>query len=158
MTTYRRSAAFIAVSVTAAATALTGAVTPSAHADGAAGTAAPATASVPALDWQPCAEDGGPAAQECAELPVPLDYRRPDGPQLGLAVTRVRSDRPSARRGTLLVIPGGPGSSGVQRVTQKGRSCSGRRRGSTTSSASTRVASAEARRRAAGSPRRTGSW
>ncbi|WP_405686486.1 alpha/beta hydrolase [Streptomyces sp. NBC_00057] len=120
MTTHRRSAAFIALSVTAAATALTGVVTPPAHADGVAGTAAPATASVPALNWQPCAEDGGPAAQECAELPVPLDYRRPDGPQLGLAVTRVRSDRPSARRGTLLVIPGGPGSSGVQRVTQKG--------------------------------------
>ncbi|MFF1912509.1 alpha/beta hydrolase [Streptomyces sp. NPDC058239] len=120
MTTYRRSAAFIALSVTAAATALTGAVTPPAHADGAVGTAAPPTASVPALDWQPCAKDGGPAAQECAELPVPLDYRRPDGPQLGLAVTRVRSDRPSARRGTLLVIAGGPGSSGVQRVTQKG--------------------------------------
>ncbi|MFI6722841.1 alpha/beta hydrolase [Streptomyces atratus] len=121
MTTYRRSAAFIALSVTAAATAVTGVVTPPAHADGAAKAAAPATASVSALEWQPCAEDGGPASQECAELPVPLDYRRPDGPQIGLAVTRVRSDRPSARRGTLLVIPGGPGSSGVQRVTQKGQ-------------------------------------
>ncbi|MER5363312.1 alpha/beta hydrolase [Streptomyces sp. NPDC002785] len=118
MTTYRRSAAFIALSVTAAATALTGAVTPPARADGAATTAN--TASVPALTWRSCAQTGGPATQECAELPVPLDYRDPDGPQLGLAVTRVRSDRPSARRGTLLVIPGGPGSSGVQRVTQKG--------------------------------------
>ncbi|MFG2625026.1 alpha/beta hydrolase [Streptomyces sp. NPDC048473] len=110
MTTYRGSVTFIALSVTAAATALTGAVTPPAHAEGA----------VPALDWRPCAAAGGPAAQECAELPVPLDYRNPDGPRLGLAVTRVRSDRPSARRGTLLVIAGGPGSSGVQQVTQEG--------------------------------------
>ncbi|MFF9507034.1 alpha/beta hydrolase [Streptomyces sp. NPDC014724] len=111
MRTYGKSAAFVALSVTVAATALTGVVTAPAHAG---------TASAPALDWRPCAESGGPAAQECAELPVPLDYRAPDGPQLTLAVTRLRSDRPSARRGTLLVIPGGPGSSGVQRVAQKG--------------------------------------
>ncbi|WP_326766490.1 alpha/beta hydrolase [Streptomyces sp. NBC_01591] len=110
MTTYRKSAAFLALSVTAVATAITGAVTPPAHAEGAA----------PALSWRPCATAGGPAAQECAELPVPQDYRDPDGPQLSLAVTRVRSDRPAARRGTLMVIAGGPGSSGVQRVTEKG--------------------------------------
>ncbi|MEU6017873.1 alpha/beta hydrolase [Streptomyces sp. NPDC047515] len=111
MSTYGKSAAFVALSVTVAATALTGVVTAPAHAG---------TASAPALSWRSCAQDGGPAAQECAELPVPLDYRAPDGPQLTLAVTRLRSDRPSARRGTLLVIAGGPGSSGVQRVTQKG--------------------------------------
>ncbi|NEE50116.1 alpha/beta hydrolase, partial [Streptomyces sp. SID8455] len=34
--------------------------------------------------------------------------------------TRLRTDRPDARRGTLFVIPGGPGSSGVQRLAQKG--------------------------------------
>ncbi|MBT2492690.1 alpha/beta fold hydrolase [Streptomyces sp. ISL-96] len=79
-----------------------------------------ATAGSPALAWQPCAKDGGPAGQECAKLPVPLDYRDPDGPQLSLAVSRLRSDRPEARRGTLLVIAGGPGGSGVQRLTQKG--------------------------------------
>ncbi|MEU3655711.1 alpha/beta hydrolase [Streptomyces sp. NPDC032161] len=131
MTTQRSSLAFVALSVTAAvtATALTGAVTPPAHADSAgassrarAGGMAPgvrAGSDLPALDWQPCAQPGGPTTQECAELPVPLDYRAPRGPRIGLKVTRVRGDRPSERRGTLLVIAGGPGSSGVQRVTQK---------------------------------------
>ncbi|MFB7913544.1 alpha/beta hydrolase [Streptomyces sp. NPDC056061] len=110
MKTNRRTLTFAALTATVAVTTLTGAATPPAHAGD----------SLPALDWKPCARADGPAAQECAELPVPLDYRAPDGPSISLAVTRVRSDRPSARRGTLLVIPGGPGSSGVQRVTQKG--------------------------------------
>ncbi|WP_328964786.1 alpha/beta hydrolase [Streptomyces virginiae] len=88
-------------------------------------TAAPARArpaSTPAalrLDWHPCTHPGAPAAQECAELPIPLDYDDPDGRQLTVAVSRIRSDRPEARRGTLVVIPGGPGGSGVQRLTQK---------------------------------------
>ncbi|MEV7465946.1 hypothetical protein AB0O20_05465 [Streptomyces kronopolitis] len=49
-----------------------------------------------------------PPGRECATLPVPLDYRDPGGPRLDLAVTRVRSERPAARRGTLLVVPGAP--------------------------------------------------
>lgn len=72
------------------------------------------------LKWQPCAQAGGPAGQECAELEVPLDYGKPDGRQLTLAVSRVRSENPAARRGTLLFIPGGPGGSGVQALTRKG--------------------------------------
>jgi pimeloyl-ACP methyl ester carboxylesterase len=82
--------------------------------------ARPTAGTPPVLAWQPCAKPGGPAAQECAELPVPLDYRDPGGPQITLAVSRIRSDRPAARRGTLAVLPGGPGSSGVQRLAQKG--------------------------------------
>ncbi|MFE6664258.1 alpha/beta hydrolase [Streptomyces sp. NPDC057697] len=113
MRTYGKSAAFVALSATVAATALTGVMTAPAHA----GTG---SASAPTLSWRSCATAGGPAGQECADLPVPLDYRDPGGPQLSLAVTRVRSDRPAARRGTLMVIPGGPGSSGVQRVAEKG--------------------------------------
>ncbi|MEU2668893.1 alpha/beta hydrolase [Streptomyces sp. NPDC007164] len=108
MRTYGKTAAFVALSVT---TVLTGAASPRAVAS-----AGPA----PALDWRPCATDGGPAGQECGELSVPVDYRDPGGPQLSLAVTRVRSDRPGARRGTLVVIAGGPGTSGVQRVKEKG--------------------------------------
>ncbi|MFD7531712.1 alpha/beta hydrolase [Streptomyces sp. NPDC059849] len=111
MRTYGKTAAFVALSVTTVATVLTGATTPQAVAS-----ANP----VPALDWRPCATAGGPVGQECAELPVPVDYRDPGGPQLSLAVTRVRSDRPAARRGTLVVIAGGPGTSGVQRVKEKG--------------------------------------
>ncbi|MGG2462020.1 alpha/beta hydrolase [Streptomyces sp. RGM 3693] len=77
-------------------------------------------AAAPRLAWRACERTGGPAGQECAELPVPLDYRDPTGPQVALAVTRVRSDRPAARRGTLLVLPGGPGGSGVSRLAQRG--------------------------------------
>ncbi|WP_079064429.1 alpha/beta hydrolase [Streptomyces sp. NRRL F-4489] len=74
---------------------------------------------VAGLSWRACERTGGPAGQECADLAVPLDYRDPDGPTVSLAVSRVRSDRPAERRGTLMVIPGGPGGSGVARLTQR---------------------------------------
>ncbi|WP_407288794.1 alpha/beta hydrolase [Streptomyces sp. BP-8] len=120
MTTYphRRSLHFLrplplllTLSATAAAMTLTAVAPPKAQAE---------TAAAPGLTWRSCAQPGGPAGQECAELPVPLDYRDPKGPQLTLAVSRIRSDRPAARRGTLLMIPGGPGSSGVQWLRRKG--------------------------------------
>ncbi|TQE22350.1 alpha/beta hydrolase [Streptomyces ipomoeae] len=107
MTHRTRRALVLALSVSAAATALT-AVT------------GPAASASPTLGWRPCAQPNGPAGQECAELSVPLDYRDPDGPRLTLAVSRLRSERPEERRGTLLVIPGGPGGSGVKRLTQQG--------------------------------------
>ncbi|WP_328318642.1 alpha/beta hydrolase [Streptomyces sp. NBC_00388] len=122
MTSYARQGLFRTLSATAVAAALTATAVPAAHA-GAAPSAGPAPAS--SLAWRACDRPGGPAGQECAELPVPLDYRHPDGPQLTLAVSRLRSDRPAARRGTLIVIPGGPGSSGVQRLTQKGTALRG---------------------------------
>ncbi|WP_078885621.1 alpha/beta hydrolase [Streptomyces lydicamycinicus] len=112
MTTYAHRTLLLALSVATVATTVTAAA-PVARAD------APGT-NGPALTWRPCAEPGGLSGQECARLPVPLDYRDPDGPQIGLAVTRVRSERPAARRGTLLVIPGGPGGSGVRMLATKG--------------------------------------
>ncbi|MEV6954394.1 alpha/beta hydrolase [Streptomyces sp. NPDC051183] len=113
MTTYAKKTLLLALSAASVAAGLT--VT------GAVATAAAHTGSdTPRLAWHPCARPDGPAAQECAELPVPLDYRDPAGRQITLAVSRIRSDRPEARRGTLVVIPGGPGSSGVQRLAQKG--------------------------------------
>ena len=45
---------------------------------------------------------------DCATVRVPLDYSRPAGPKIGLAVQRVRSE--GARR-TVLVLSGGPGQS-----------------------------------------------
>ncbi|MFF5802113.1 alpha/beta hydrolase [Streptomyces sp. NPDC012746] len=122
MTTYAphtRKAALLALAAAAVATALTGVSAPTARAASEAH-----AASAPPLAWKPCAKPDGPAAQECAELPVPLDYADPYGPRVTLAVSRLRSDRPAARRGTLLVIPGGPGGSGVQRLTQKGKALS----------------------------------
>ncbi|MGW0855620.1 alpha/beta hydrolase [Streptomyces sp. NPDC002690] len=114
MATYRNIARPAALLATVLAVTLTAAVTPPAQA--AAGPVS--TAGGPALEWRPCT--GGLTGQECADLSVPLDYASPDGPSLTLAVSRLRTDRPDARRGTLMVIPGGPGSSGVQRLTQKG--------------------------------------
>ncbi|MFH7595626.1 alpha/beta hydrolase [Streptomyces racemochromogenes] len=113
MTTHRTTSLLLAL---ATATALTAAAVPSASAAAADG---PRSAA-PRLDWRPCAKPGGPDAQECADLPVPLDYADPDGPRISVAVSRVRSDRPAARRGTLVLLPGGPGGSGVQRLAQKG--------------------------------------
>ncbi|MEU7131940.1 alpha/beta hydrolase [Streptomyces sp. NPDC046261] len=71
----------------------------------------------PPLTWKPCTAG---SATECATLPVPLDYRKPDGRQIELAVSRLRSDRPQERRGTLLVIPGGPGGSGTEKLAKVG--------------------------------------
>ncbi|URM96916.1 alpha/beta hydrolase [Actinomadura madurae] len=73
----------------------------------------PAAAS-PAIDWRPCGDDG---TAECATLRLPVDWSRPDGPTFGLAIARRKALDPSARVGTLVFGPGGPGDSGVQRVT-----------------------------------------
>ena len=81
-----------------------------------------ASSSLPALSWRPCAQPSGPAGQECAELAVPVDHRNPDGPRLSLAVSRLPSERPEARRGTLLVLPGGPGGSASWRWWTRWRS------------------------------------
>ncbi|MFD7031620.1 alpha/beta hydrolase [Streptomyces sp. NPDC059917] len=62
--------------------------------------------------WHRCAADR-PATFECATLKVPLDHERPRGPSLDLAISRVRSEKPAARRGVLLINPGGPGDSGL---------------------------------------------
>ncbi|MGW4744155.1 alpha/beta hydrolase [Streptomyces sp. NPDC004290] len=84
------------------------------------GGAAPAAAA-DGLRWAACDPAVKPLpGQQCATLTVPLDYADPEGERIGLAVARLPSTRPEARRGTLMVIPGGPGSSGVQRLGQKG--------------------------------------
>jgi pimeloyl-ACP methyl ester carboxylesterase len=50
---------------------------------------------------------------ECAQLPVPLDYRKPGGATLGIEVMRVHYDDQPQPVGSLLVDPGGPGGSGI---------------------------------------------
>lgn len=105
--------------------ALSAAAVAGAALSGGGATAAAATAATggagAGLAWGDCAPALRPLpGQRCAMLSVPLDYARPDGEQIQLAVSRLPSTRPEARRGTLMVIPGGPGSSGVQRLAQKG--------------------------------------
>jgi len=69
-------------------------------------TAAPSVA----LRWKRCG-----SGLQCATLSVPLDYSRPNGPAIKLALNRRRagSGKPVA---SLLVNPGGPGGSGLELV------------------------------------------
>ncbi|MGW7341915.1 alpha/beta fold hydrolase [Streptomyces sp. NPDC054854] len=56
-----------------------------------------------------------PGPVRCAALRVPLDYARPDGPQISLTVSRVPATGRggAARQGALVYNPGGPGASGM---------------------------------------------
>ncbi|MEU8822007.1 alpha/beta fold hydrolase [Streptomyces sp. NPDC048636] len=79
------------------------------------------TAPARPLDWGPCPGTSLDPRQECATLRVPLDYRDPGGKRISLAVSRIRAERPRERRGVLLLIPGGPGSPGLDRPTTLGK-------------------------------------
>jgi pimeloyl-ACP methyl ester carboxylesterase len=46
---------------------------------------------------------------QCAGLQVPVDYTHPDGPTLTLRIGRLPSTDAARKRGSLLIIPGGPG-------------------------------------------------
>ncbi|MEU8895514.1 alpha/beta hydrolase [Nocardia sp. NPDC048505] len=74
-----------------------------------------AAAPEPTLTWQPCADN---AALECATLPVPIDWDDPAGERVGIAVIRDRADDPATRVGTLVSLPGGPGTSGVDQISR----------------------------------------
>ncbi|MER6203572.1 alpha/beta hydrolase [Streptomyces sp. NPDC001586] len=62
--------------------------------------------------WHRCSPEL-PASYECATLKVPLDYRRPDGRTIDLAISRIKSENPAKRHGAMLLNPGGPGGSGL---------------------------------------------
>jgi pimeloyl-ACP methyl ester carboxylesterase len=49
----------------------------------------------------------------CGRLRVPLDHAHPDGEHISLAVVRVRHRHQSARIGSLVMNPGGPGQPGL---------------------------------------------
>lgn len=61
------------------------------------------------LRWAPCDK-----AFECAQLRVPLDYAKPDGKKITLALARQPAADPKQRIGSLLVDPGGPGASAIE--------------------------------------------
>ncbi|MET9342564.1 alpha/beta fold hydrolase [Nonomuraea sp. NPDC003804] len=71
---------------------------------------APAGATPP-IAWRPCAED---ATVECGSVSVPLDWARPDGAALTIAVARRKAADPARRLGTLVFNLGGPGVEGVR--------------------------------------------
>ncbi|MER6738168.1 alpha/beta hydrolase [Streptomyces puniciscabiei] len=79
------------------------------------------------LDWKDCpapseAEGGGSAPSplphggtwQCATMKAPLDWSRPKGDTIGIALIRARASGPASRRiGSLVFNFGGPGGSGV---------------------------------------------
>lgn len=76
---------------------------------------APATAA-PAIEWGACppeivSQPGGEALQ-CGSMSVPLDYTKPNGQHISVAVSKLAAP-PGKRRGVLLLNPGGPGGPGL---------------------------------------------
>ncbi|MET9322424.1 alpha/beta hydrolase [Streptomyces sp. NPDC003038] len=77
--------------------------------------------SVKPLKWGECPaptplEGGGQAPGkdwQCATLDVPLDYAKPEGETLPLALIRARARNQDARIGSLVFNFGGPGGSGI---------------------------------------------
>lgn len=74
-----------------------------------------ATAESPrySIDFAPCP---GSTMARCGTLRVPVDWSRPKGPKINVAVARRPADDPAHRIGTLFFNPGGPGDSGVRYV------------------------------------------
>lgn len=85
---------------------------------------AAARAASSGIDWKDCPADWALAKPiQCGWVTVPLDYARPDGKQIKLAVDRhVGTGTKDERQGALLYNPGGPGGSGLRfptRITNK---------------------------------------
>ncbi|MEU9559121.1 alpha/beta hydrolase [Streptomyces fumanus] len=134
----RRSTAALATAGTlVTATLIAGAVTaPAASADPAArhgqpqdreakgAAVAAARAAQAGIDWQDCPADWNlPKPIQCGWVTVPVDYAKPNGKQIKLAVDRIgNTGTPAQRQGALIYNPGGPGGSGLRfptRVTNK---------------------------------------
>ncbi|MEV4118630.1 alpha/beta hydrolase [Micromonospora sp. NPDC049645] len=106
---HRRIAKGLAVVVAAATVAVTPAVTGASASPGA------ETATAARITWAPCGTtDPQGVRAECGLLDVPLDYSRPNGRKIQIAVSRIRSTAPAKDyQGVILALPGGPGNSGL---------------------------------------------
>jgi pimeloyl-ACP methyl ester carboxylesterase len=62
--------------------------------------------------WHRC-DTSMPASFQCATIEVPLDYARPGGKTLKLAISRMKTSVPGKRHGALFFNPGGPGGEGL---------------------------------------------
>ncbi|MDQ1655612.1 MAG: hypothetical protein QOD41_695 [Cryptosporangiaceae bacterium] len=74
--------------------------------------ALPASITAQKLAWTRCTPDL-PATYQCATIKVPVDYQRPAGATLDLAISRYATSVPGKRHGILTFNPGGPGGSGL---------------------------------------------
>ncbi|WP_435866646.1 alpha/beta hydrolase [Streptomyces yokosukanensis] len=62
--------------------------------------------------WHRC-DASQPAAFQCATIKVPLDYARPGGKTIDLAISRMKTSVAGKRHGAILFNPGGPGGEGL---------------------------------------------
>ncbi len=67
------------------------------------------------IAWKACPADYGTLVQ-CASIEVPLDWDKPDGQKITVAIDRLPAGDPAHRIGALVVNPGGPGGSGTSMV------------------------------------------
>jgi hypothetical protein len=67
------------------------------------------------IAWKGCGK-----RLQCARVRVPLDWARPTGAKISLAVIRHLASRPGRRIGSMFFNPGGPGESGVELVGDNG--------------------------------------
>lgn len=86
-------------------------VTPAAYPAVAAPSVAPKS-----VEWELCRDsaedwDRNDKRSECAFVPVPVDYSKPEGRQINIAVSRVKAT--GKRKGALFSNPGGPGLAGT---------------------------------------------
>ena len=65
------------------------------------------------MRWKPCRGEF-----DCTTVTVPLDYARPDGETIDLALLRAPAADPRQRVGSLVVNPGGPGAPGTSYAAQ----------------------------------------
>ncbi|MFB4281546.1 MULTISPECIES: alpha/beta hydrolase [unclassified Nonomuraea] len=79
------------------------------------------------IAWGPCTDikrpDGEPPANKdatvrCGKLAVPLDYAKPDGDKLDLALIKLPATGKGKRLGSVVFNFGGPGASGVDTLDQ----------------------------------------
>jgi pimeloyl-ACP methyl ester carboxylesterase len=73
-------------------------------------------AAVSSIQWGPCTpgSDLDQLGAQCGTLLVPLDYNRPSGPHIQLAVSKLEHTSSAADyQGAILTNPGGPGGSGL---------------------------------------------
>ncbi|MFF5173203.1 alpha/beta hydrolase [Micromonospora sp. NPDC000089] len=67
----------------------------------------------PPISWGPCASPGlQRRGGQCGFVEVPLDYAKPAGTKIKLAVSRI-AHKSADYQGVMLVNPGGPGGSGL---------------------------------------------
>ncbi|MFS8200399.1 alpha/beta hydrolase [Streptomyces sp. CWNU-52B] len=76
------------------------------------------TATHTPVTWGKCPEPAEGTRRDagltCATLKVPLNYQKPGGTTIDVAISRLATAKPGKRRGVLLLNPGGPALGGIE--------------------------------------------